>query len=269
MTDELTPVQDANLMKLAQRTVGFLTQIEHEGKYMLTPAGSGTIVSIKGVAFLVTAGHVAKAFMESSFGGVYGIMSPGKEVRPVEVHPGLCDAIIHWSGEVSAEGPDIAAIKLPPEQTAAIERQRVVYNLDKRAGMKDLFGPAEDVILTGFPSTATMYNVSMDEWRRKDMMTLTVVGGSRTPAVRDDQDFDRFDFEGVYTSGPPPSTFQGVSGGGVWYLNASDPDTVPLLAGIAYYQGERREDGNRVITCAGANSIYTKLLQEAADRWVP
>ncbi|RYG87689.1 MAG: hypothetical protein EON59_06710 [Alphaproteobacteria bacterium] len=266
---ELTPTQDANLIKLAQRTVGFLVQVETDGVLHLTPAGSGSIVSIKGIVFFVTAGHVARAIMEAKFAGVYGIMSPKKNVRPVEFHPELCNAIIHWSGEVSPIGPDIAAIKLPPGPTAQIEQTRIVYNVDRRAHLGDQVGPAEDLILCGFPTTATMKNVSMDEWQRHDLMTLTVVAGERTPAIKDDQGFDRFEFTGTYTSSPPPSTFQGVSGGGLWYLDADDPETVPLLAGVAYYQGERLDDGNRILTCAGAESIYAKLLQAAAEKWVP
>src|SRR5690606_19381273 len=118
VVSEITPTQDANLMKLAQRTVGFLSQIERDGKLQLTPAGSGTIVSIKGVIFFVTAGHVARAILDAPFAGIYGIMSPGKGLRPVEFHPALCDSVIHWDGTHSPLGPDIAAIKLPPEPTA-------------------------------------------------------------------------------------------------------------------------------------------------------
>jgi hypothetical protein len=112
---DITPTQDQALMKLAQRTVGFLVQIEEDGIRYLTPAGSGTIVSMKGVVFLLTAGHVAKAIMDAPLAGIYGVKAPGKAVRPVEFKPALCATIIHWDGTVSPEGPDIAAIKMPPD----------------------------------------------------------------------------------------------------------------------------------------------------------
>lgn len=269
MTDELTPAQDANLSKLGQRTVGFLTQVlGPDGKYFLTPAGSGTIVSIKGVVFMVTAGHVARAVMDASLAGIYGVVSPQRRLRPVQFDPRLCDAVILWDGTHTAEGPDIAAIKLPPDATASIEQTRIVYNLDRRAGMKDT-KPMEDLILAGFPSAATAYNVAIEDWQRHDMMTLSVVGGSRSAAILDERGYDRFEFEGIYTSGPPPSTFRGVSGGGLWCLDSDKADTVPMLYGIAYYEGGPMEDGNRKLTCAGTETLYAKLLQQAAEKWVP
>lgn len=41
-----------------------------------------------------------------------------------------------------------------------------------------------------------------------------------------------------------------------------------MLAGIAYYQSEKLGDGNRIITCAGAQSIYAKLLQDVGAKWI-
>lgn len=265
----MTPTQHSNLAKLAQRTVGFLIE-RSEGDIMhLTPAGSGSIVSINNVVFLVTAGHVARAVMNGTRAGVYGVVSPQKKSRAVEFDPHLCDAVLHWNDEDSPLGPDIAAIKLPPGPTAQIAQTRIIYNLDRRANLTEEIIPAEDLILAGFPSSATMKNVSIDDWQRHDMITLSVVAGDRTAAIVDHHGFDRFEFTPIYTSGPPPSTFEGVSGGGLWYLDADDPETVPMLAGVAYYQGKRMENGNRVLTCAGAESIYAKLMQDAAEKWVP
>ena len=88
---------------------------------------------------------------------------------------------------------------------------------------------------------------------------------SRT--VRDEFDFIKLKVpcgEGNF-----PKNCEGMSGGGIWLVPLSidpnrDPKTIrhesPILAGVSFYQSEI-EDGERVITGHGYDSIYSRVRQ--------
>ncbi len=260
----ITPTQNANLDRIAQSTVGFLVQ---RGDH-LTSAGSGTIVSIQGTTFFVTAGHVAAAVKDSRGAAIITPQLSRRPLRPIEFRPDESEFLIHWDGHHSPAGPDIGAILLPPDITGHVAQLRVVYNLDRRANLLPDMPPMNDLVLAGFPLAATMMTMAADDEERRDKVSLTLVSGERGETEIDDRGFDRFDFLATYLTGAPPETFEGVSGGGIWCLDADNPNTIPLLGGMAYYQGDRRTDGNRILTCAGSRSLYAKLMQEAAQAWV-
>ena len=117
-------------------------------------------------------------------------------------------------------------MKLPPDITEQIAQHRIVYNLDRGAAIKDQIEPMDDMIMTGFPAVK-MRNVSIDEWQRRDIMTPSVTAGKRPPAELDQDGFDRCEFKAIYVTGLPSGSFEGVSGGVLWAVDADDPDTIP------------------------------------------
>ncbi|MBN7809286.1 hypothetical protein CPJ18_26390 [Agrobacterium rosae] len=90
--------------------------------------------------------------------------------------------------------------------------------------------------------------------------------GEISNPVTDEEGFDRFEYRCNHGD-TGPNTYQGVSGGGVWVFDGDNSAVLPLLAGIAYYQSDAQQSGERVIHFAGAKSIYAKALQAAAQRW--
>jgi hypothetical protein len=235
----------------------------------LTPAGSGTIASLDGIIFVITAGHVVDAVKRASSAGIYGIASPSANLRAVEFNPQQAAYIIHWNGKEGPDGPDIGAIRLPPEATEQIAQSRVVYNINRRIQKPKDSADFPDLIFAGVPTTAKMKNVLVSETQRKDEITLSLLSGTRTPSVGDEGGFVRFDFSPVYeTASPPPSTFQGMSGGGIWRLDADAPNTVPILTGVSFYESDASHDGERMITCSGPQAVYERVLGDVVRDWI-
>jgi hypothetical protein len=262
----VNPDHADSLRKLALYTVGFVRDIDIDGVGHLLPAGSGTIIDMEGVVMILTAAHVIDELMKSERAGVFGVETPGVKARPVVFETRYCDYVT-FGGETSgADGPDIGVIKLPPNATAHIAQNRLVYNMVKRIG--DPPKELPDLALAGFPSTALVKTVYMDENERRDLHTLQIVGGHRGEKIMDEDGFDRFDFVPEFVEGEPLETYQGMSGGALWLLDANDPDTIPLITGVVYHQSDRRAENERTLYVGGTNSIYTNTLAAAHDKWV-
>ena len=69
-----------------------------------------------------------------------------------------------------------------------------------------------------------------------------------------------------------PPTYKGVSGGGIWrvFLRRIGNDTFELvdvvLVGVAFHQSPV-QDGKRVITGHGPESVYGQLIGMIQERW--
>ncbi|GAB4237209.1 MAG: hypothetical protein Kow0032_22830 [Methyloligellaceae bacterium] len=93
--------------------------------------------------------------------------------------------------------------------------------------------------------------------------------------VSEDQSngFDLIDFEIVDDPNfNLPSTFAGMSGGGLWRVsynraaNGKNPILDKYLIGVAFYESALCE-GRRTIRCHGPRSVYSSLIDVIRERW--
>lgn len=255
-------------LRLARHTVGFMAEELSETAFVLAPKGSGTVISIDGAVCILTAAHVAERLMEGKFGAVYGIANPGRSPkRAMRFRTEYCDLISFGGKAQGMDGPDICAIKLPPEATAWLRSERVPYNFELRyAQFARAVTHLPATILMGLPTEATGEIVKLTEDERTDRVTLYAMGGERFEEVNTDR-FDRFSFRTQFPEAAALPTFGGLSGGGLWLYDPNTPETLPVLCGVAYYQSDRGKVGARAIACAGPRSVYDVLYVEALQRW--
>ncbi|WP_320188898.1 hypothetical protein RMS29_028230 (plasmid) [Agrobacterium rosae] len=268
---ELTATQEALVRRIAMTSVGLLVQTGIDEDFSgFVAAGSGVVCKLpKGTVVILTAGHVAEHLLAQELGGVYGVPSANPNARPLQFLTKHTDHISFSGGAGTSHGPDIAVLKLPPNINAWLESGRICYDIKTR--MENRIREDEnfqDTVIVGLPSTAYSRFVSQIGDTRRDEHVLMVAPGAISNGQTDDEGFDRFEYFCEHGD-TGPETYQGVSGGGVWTFNGDDGTVLPRLAGIAYYQSDATESGERVIHCAGPKSVYAKVLQAAAERWEP
>lgn len=80
--------------------------------------GSGTLVELAGVRGIVTAAHVLKALQEQDHVGIVRF-GGGLNNQRLRLSVELLDSVAIGGEEAGEAGPDIAFIRLPPEETLA------------------------------------------------------------------------------------------------------------------------------------------------------
>lgn len=268
--DEQTETQNAALKRIALFSVGMLVRAQiDDNNSALIPAGSGVVCRLPGdTVVILTAAHVAEEITKYAEAGMYGVPSINPNLTPIEFETKLAGFILFGGGSNGAAGPDLAVIKPPPDKAAWLLSARVPYDIKKRMENPiSVYDNLQDTALVGLPTTAYSRMISQEGDRRRDEHVLMVAPGTISNTKPPLDGFDNFEFRCAPGSEVEPETYQGVSGGGIWVFDGDNTQTLPRLAGIAYYQSEKDEHGKRTIYCAGTHAIYFKALQEAHEKW--
>jgi len=232
---------------------------EHDPLYI----GSGTLVSIGHVDGILTAKHVADKLSGPFHLGLV-MAREGEEHRFMVDRKALSIfGIGQWKDEEF--GPDLSFIVLSDwDDVGTIrasssfhqltnDRQEMIANPpDLDVGVWFLCGSPEKLVTQG-PSDAGF----------REVMSLTdfCYAGGVDPGYEKD-DFDYLDFPLENGDGSDLlSTYEGVSGGGLWQVTIRRSDDGDLIAGrylysgLVFWQGAR-PDGVRFLRCHGRRSVY-------------
>ncbi|KQM34585.1 hypothetical protein ASF03_21285 [Rhizobium sp. Leaf68] len=261
-----TPAVD----KLAYMSVGLMDlRPVDENNEAFVAAGSGVVCALPtGTIIILTAAHVIQNLLKRERKAMYCISPLSRLSSPLPLDVEIDNVMIVGGEENGPSGPDYGLIRVPDHQRGKLINSRAPYNLKIRLDYP-LTGEEElpDLCLAGHPSTAMTRHVGQDGAIRRDEHTLMVVGGNiGSKSYGADGANCVFEFHPDSSDGQEPFTYQGVSGGGVWRLDAENGEQRPYLLGIAYHQSDADSEGRRVIYCAATESIY-RLLGEAENRW--
>lgn len=265
--DELTDTQKLILRNIALTSVGFMVLADFsEERRAFKPAGSGVLCRLPNRKLVIlTAAHVVENLMKYEKAAVYGVPSILPDPRPYEFLTEDVHEISFWDKTNLPQGPDISVVKLPYEIDAWLESARNPYDLGNR--INDFADKNyTDQVLVGLPSTAYCRFVSLNGNTKRDEHTLIVAHGTLSVSQTDAEGFDTFEYRRSPGS-DGPGTYEGVSGGGIWMFNGDDATVRPILKGIAFYQSDPDDEGQRIIYCNGAKSVYDKALTKAANDW--
>lgn len=231
------------------------------------PIGSGTFVEIEGTHYILTAAHVWRKARESEKIGL--VLADYQSSFMV-----LRDAIPYqelWDGKVSEWGPDIALLKLAPSDVATIKAHKSFLNL---AQQKEALAACPPVIEKGLWAVTGMVGEFTEVQPNPEARTVTchIYGEAFISAVQrthEHNGYDYFDLGANLQLPGVPSSFVGVSGGGLWQINLSMAksgtiswDGKRYFRGVAFWESEKT-DGHRMIRCHGPKSIFEK----AWDSW--
>lgn len=239
--------------RLAYYTIGFLSTETGES------LGSGTLVQIGGRRGIVTAAHVARALPERSVGILRFVnrqFLQSLRLDPINWRPTLFPAT---TGRIC---PDLAFLELPHPDASTLSATNSFTPL-----------PASDApnlpalyAIAGTINEATVRTVE-PRWQRLGFTGLVAMISEMRSA-----NYRSLDYRSCTASyGPevtPPSSYAGVSGGGMWsvYLDlASRRVATASLCGVAFYQSQTAANGSRRIVCHGPRSIH-RLVDEVQRR---
>jgi hypothetical protein len=248
LRNESTGLQSKIVRFLGDSTVALLAISNYPEQLEL--AGTGTLVSIDGVQFILTAAHVWEKVLKNS--DHIGIaLKPDWRHRFGIKRSDIAVFSLPKPEEWNEWGPDLALLLIPADRVGSIAACKTFWNLtmpDRKIDRKVL---AVDVLMGTPAALGNITGASAD---------LQISGMFLGPEkVCDKNGLDYLDYQMELVL-PPDHSFGGVSGGGVWivYLYYSSEtnniDWTICLHGVAFYELEI-VNGRRPIRCHGPESI--------------
>ena len=176
-----------------------------------------------------------------------------------------------WDGKISEWGPDIALLKLTPSDVATIKAHKSFLNLAQQKGALAEYSP---VIEKGLWAVTGMVGKFTEVQPNPEQRTVTchIQGEAFISAVQqihEHNGYDYFDLGAKLDIPGTPSSFIGVSGGGLWQIRLSKAksgeiswDGKRFFRGVAFWESKESDD-HLIIRCHGPKSIFEK----AWDSW--
>jgi hypothetical protein len=233
---------------------------------------SGTFVSCFGYVGILTAGHCASALMESS--EFYLLIR--KDAHRFEVQP---SQFFHLRiGYDEAEGhalsqPDLSFLIIKDRRilNMLIANSRFFYEMSKLkiedTGLVEGRFNSNNWIIAGSAAEDTKTQSLLISGQTEKFITLgasVIKGNFVGHDLQSDYGFDYIKLKVVSSSHGFPDSYNGVSGGGIWYLKFTKTATgrdvfKPLLIGVACWQSRKKishEHTERIISGHGWVSVY-------------
>jgi len=235
--------------------------------------GSGTLVRTKDCYGILTASHVlrSRAYGRSEH---LGIPIVARTAHRFSIPKSQLSPIIIGSSENEESGPDLAVLQLlNHKDVEEIEAHKSFWGLD--AHRVAVLGTSRVpdsrlCILAGCVGAWTQQRLPDNNFENlKRFKAIFLDGIIEAPFTREGFDYVDFPVDykaGVYTGRDDiPSTFGGVSGGGLWRLTPKRDERGvtygddPVLIGVAFYETPV-VDQKRTILCHYAASVYDCVL---------
>lgn len=249
--------------------VGFLI-VDRQRPTGSHSVGSGTLVDFKGVKGVLTAAHVADAIMALP---EFGIMRFSRhKFQAMTCSSSEIDVVLLGGEHAGDPGPDIAFVRLPPRIVANLEATNVFFNPYVRGAALQAGAEAPKPSLrfvTGVVGEESKLLGHQGSEVKTEHTSIIGIGeiSAYEPGLGG---IDRFEFEVRHHDGfPPPRSYGGVSGGGIWQLNEGDGPLSKYLMGVAYRETAPDATGIRRIICQGTNAIYEVLYLAVLDMFAP
>ena len=231
------------------------------------PIGSGTFVEIEGTPYILTAAHVWHRAREAE---KIGLVLTDYQSSFMVLRDGISAKEL-WDGKISEWGPDIALLKLASSDVATIRAHKSFLNLTQQKG--DLAG-CPPLIEKGLWAVTGMIGQATDVETNKEAKTIQchIQGEALISAVQQMHErngYDYFDLGAKLDLPGTPSSFVGVSGGGLWQIKLSKAESGEIswdgkrfFRGVAFWESKESDD-HLIIRCHGPKSIFEK----AWDSW--
>ena len=226
--------------------------------------GSGTLVEIHGRFHILTAAHV---WRQVGQGEELGLILTTYSLPPLWIPRDYIFPKELWSGE-NEWGPDLALLELPPSSVATIAAYKSFVNLALHRSKLGAHPPTTEKGLWAVTGMVGEFNQVQ---RGRDVSEGTAearafLSSMCTPQRRNGYDY--IDVKAKLNLPGVPSTFRGVSGGGLWDvgLSLTKSGTV-CFDGRRYFRGVAfweipLSDRQCVIRCHGPRSIFETAWAE-------
>ena len=270
---------DIALEQIRHYVVGLVGLVSDDPKEEPKLLGSGTLIRCSEKIGILTTHHLINEKNNKDFkdSPIIGFVYSEKPKRPTirKDHLKILElGKPSTPNKYSEEGPDLAVILLPEQETAWITASQSYWVISENRLQHPSVTYNNDssiVFLTGFPDILTSGLGPQSQFSKTIRYTCSSFYG---PIERESSD-DIYDYLEVCVeygnSGDIPSTFRGLSGGGVWKLplwydenNKQVKAKDPVLYGVAFYESVV-EENRRHIKCHGPQSIYKNVYNALQD----
>jgi hypothetical protein len=224
-------------------------------------AGTGTLVFLDGIHYILTATHVWDTVLVRS--RRIGITIRIGRGSPNEFSIDTSTiTVVAFPRPVDCEewGPDLALLRIHESYVGTIEAFRPFYNLSSPPRNLHETDPLDVVwMLCGAPQVLGEFS----ETRAHAHCRAFQVGVNSS---HHHTEFDYLDVWAHWPSSTAPAKFGGVSGGGLWKLqlyfepSSGKVDCFRTLEGVAFYQFSRIVEDHGLIRCHGPESL--RLLEQ-------
>jgi hypothetical protein len=266
MADIPQSVLDRVGNELRHYFIPLLALSEQPAEPHLKLVGSGTLVEIRGARCILTAAHVWDATKSAEH-----IHLPLTAARSSFTVPrDLLSAKMLWNQHRPMWGPDLALLEIPQPYLSTIaarksflslprqERRLSEYPPKTKKGLWMVMGMVEEFSHVDVYSEITTVNAHI-QYRAFFSLVLR---------AHEHREFDYFDVSAKLALHDVPSSFGGVSGGGLWQVCLSKDisgtiswDGERHFRGVAFWQSAV-SDARRVIRCHGPRSIFETAWKE-------
>jgi hypothetical protein len=252
--DDLSPELLAEIReRLLMYTVFLYTGEQGTGHRFV---GTASCINVRGVKYLLTAAHVWAALSGSRFA-----VAAEHEHKLVGLDKDLVVETVLSSGRNDEYGPDLALLKLPPNEEDLVPSTKSWHNWEKDVALvlgKDCSPVGLMYIVMGAPAELSTFG------READIIKGCAFAFSEA-AWPERGDYDYVDLSIDPTVGP--KSYGGVSGGGLWLAEFCRDEAAAdwrwtgkvSLQGVAFFQ--KAEE--KVIRCHGRQSVE-RIIGEAS-----
>ena len=227
--------------------------------------GSGTLVKIEGTHHILTAAHVWYETRDAEQIGLVLTAYPSKFVMP----RAAISTKQLWNRENPEWGPDLALLELARPFVSTIAAHKSFLNLAQQRAMLAVHPPATEKGLWAVTGMVGKFSAvqRLPETRTIEANVQGRAFFSVTHQTYQRDGYDYLDPIAKLELPGVPSSFGGVSGGGLWEVGLSMTksgtiswDGKPHFRGVAFWQSAD-SDGSRVIRCHGPRSIFERAWE--------
>jgi hypothetical protein len=256
LSDDSSELRDRIVRDIGNFTVALFAVYESGEAERLQFAGTGTLVSVADLKYILTARHVWEKHLRSA-------PRIGITLRENTDHYFLMEtaSIIQFGPEKPDQwgewGPDLSFLRVPQEYVREINVYRAFYPLLKERMATPAAEIVETSVLMGAPAASGQFTQ-----KHADLAITGHFSGIVARHIRNE--FDYIDLDVDVSLPGVPDDFRGVSGGGLWrvliYRSASTGsiEWSKTLEGVAFHQSDLIE-GHRLIRCHARQSIRIAL----------
>ena len=239
---------------LGNFTVALFGSIESAEEARLYFAGSGTLVAVEDRDYILTAAHVWSTLREYPLIGITS-QRENQQDRCLMETSAIADITI---GPEKPEkwGPDLSFLRVPPLYAAKLRTNRAFYNLLKIRRIQPDHDHIETWVVMGAPAVYGQFSAKHADLTIAGFFSLVEQGHERNG-------FDYLDLGVAMVQPDVPSTFGGISGGGLWKVLVFEAEEgqykwLRSIQGVVFYQTEVAA-GRRFVRSHGRRSIYETL----------
>jgi hypothetical protein len=198
----------------------------------LSLVGTGTLVTVNDVHYILTAAHVWKAVQER--GSMLGLtLAEDKDHEFLIPNVNIVASVTKYDPASVDWGPDLVFLRIPPERLGTLKAYKNFYNLSIERASRPLDCIKTNAVI-GTPGEMA------EQWPRYAVLQVTAFFLETNPKRITRGNFDYLEYTVDMNFPGVPSTFGGVSGGGLWEIyfyfceKTQKIETIERLIGVAY-----------------------------------